>query len=317
MIHRWARSERGLSIVGGLHHSSVVVEPEGHVTSTVPGRRGAALSPEGGDGCVVVALVGAGQPASFAACPVTSSPGGCRTRPPLGGPAFTPFPRCAPPRTTASQTALGRGVFPALEDATSRARVRPLRTGRTPCPCAGTSARTGAGTSTATIGTTAATTRCGAEDGRPSTVSGAGVTATRPRGDRPALVPTQTGCLICTACLRPRPVAPFPDTCAPVDVERGRALVAAHASIAATPPYTRGFTRSLGGVLRNGCGIGAAGRCGHPGGPGCDVRSPAAAPVLGFHVSDWRQNVCTAAEGLALRCVTDHSRSEGVRVDRG
>src|SRR5699024_6507998 len=110
--------------------------------------------------------------------------------------------------------------------------------------------------------------------------------------------------------------APFPDTCAPVDVERGRALVAAHASIAATPPYTRGFTRSLGGVLRNGCGIGAAGRCGHPGGPGCDVRSPAAAPVLGFHVSDWRQNVCTAAEGLALRCVTDHSRSEGVRVDR-
>src|SRR5699024_1451180 len=115
MIHRWARSERGLSIVGGLHHSSVVVEPEGHITSTVPGRRRAALSPEGGDGCIVVALVGAGQPASFAACPVTSSPGGCRTRPPLGGSAFTPFPRCTPPRTTASQVALGRGVFPALE----------------------------------------------------------------------------------------------------------------------------------------------------------------------------------------------------------
>src|SRR5699024_5412471 len=251
MIHRWARSERGLSIVGGLHHSSVVVEPEGHVTSTVPGRRGAALSPEGGDGCVVVALVGAGQPASFAACPVTSSPGGCRTRPPLGGSAFTPLPRCTPSGTTASQIALGRGVFPALEDATSRARVRPLRTGRTPCPCTGICARTGAGTSTATIGTTAATTGNRAEDGRPPTVSSAGVTATRPRGDRPALVPTQAGCLVCTTCLRPRPVAPFPSTCAPVDVERRRALVAAHTSIAATPPYTRGLTRSLWDVLGN------------------------------------------------------------------
>src|SRR5699024_2450342 len=187
MIHRWARSERGLSIVGGLHHSSVVVEPEGHVTSTVPGRRGTALSPEGGDGCIVVALVGAGQPASFAACPVTSSPGGCRTLPPFGGPAFTPLPRCTPPGTTASQVALRGRVFPALEDAPSRARVGPLRTGRTACTCA----RTGAGTSTATIGTTAVTTRCRAEDRRPSTVSGAGVTATRPRGDRPALVPTQ------------------------------------------------------------------------------------------------------------------------------
>src|SRR5699024_6526767 len=214
------------------------VEPEGHITSTVPGRRGTALSPEGGDGCVVVALVGAGQPASFAACPVTSSPGGCRTRPPFGGSAFTPLPRCTPPGTTASQVALRRCVFPALEDATSRARVGSLRTGRTACPCTGTCARTGAGTSTATIGTAAVTTRCGAEDGGPPTVSGAGVATTRPRGDRPALVPTQTGCLVCTTCLCPRPVAPFPDTCAPVDVERGRALVTAHTSIAATPPYT-------------------------------------------------------------------------------
>src|SRR5699024_9986106 len=290
MIHRWARSERGLSIVGGLHHSSVVVEPEGHVTSTVPGRRGTALSPEGGDGCVVVALVGAGQPASFTACPVTSFPGGCRTRPPLGGSAFTPFSWCTPPRTTASQTALGRGVFSALEDATSRARGGPLGTGRTACPCTGTCARTGPGAATPPIGTPAATTRRGAEDGGPSAVPGAGVTAARPRGDRPALVPTQTGCLVCTTCLRPRPIAPFPSTCAPVDVERRRALVAAHTSIAATPPYTRGLTRSLWGVLRNGCGISAAGRGRHPGGPGCDVRSPAATPVLGLDVSDRRQN---------------------------
>src|SRR5699024_7371720 len=113
-----------------------------------------------------------------------------------------------------------------------------------------------------------------------------------------------------------RPIAPFPSTCAPVDVERRRALVAAHTSIAATPPYTRGLTRSLWGVLRNGCGISAAGRGRHPGGPGCDVRSPAATPVLGLDVSDRRQTVCTAAEGLALCHVTDHTRGEGVRVDR-
>src|SRR5699024_2351292 len=287
MIHRWARSERGLSIVGGLHHSSVVVEPEGHVTSTVPGRRGAALSPEGGDGCVVVALVGAGQPASFAACPITSSSGGRRTRPPLGGPAFTPLPRGTPPGTTASQTALGRGVFSALKDAASRARVGPLRTGRTPCPC--TCARTGAGTSTATIGTTAATTRCRAKDGRPSTVPGTGVTTTRPRGDRPALAPTQTGCLVCTTCLRPRPVVPFPSTCAPVDVERRRALVAAHTPIAAPASHTCGLTRSLRGVLRNGCGISTATGCsGHPGGPGRDVPSLTTAPALGLEVDDGR-----------------------------
>src|SRR5699024_8353962 len=113
-----------------------------------------------------------------------------------------------------------------------------------------------------------------------------------------------------------RPVAPFPDTCAPVDVERRRAFVTAHTSIAATPPYTRGLTRSLWDVLRNGCGISTAGRSRHPGGPGRDVRSPAAPPVLSLHVSDWGQHVCTPAEGLALRCVTDHSRGEGVCVDR-
>src|SRR5699024_9885406 len=99
--------------------------------------------------------------------------------------------------------------------------------------------------------------------------------------------------------------------------ERGRALVTAHTSIAATPPYTRGLTRSLWGVFRNGCGVSApAGRSRHSGGPGRDVRSPTAPPVLSLDVSDGRQNVCTATEGLALCHVTDHTRGKGVRVDR-